>query len=202
MRADRPNLADPAEARRRRRAHLLWSVCAGLVAGLAAVGLWLSFAPTGRPGRPPASLVGQPAPEFALARLAPAGGTLSLRSLRGRPVLLNFWASWCGPCEAETPLLVRAYQRYRDRGVAFVGVDTNDDRAAAMAFALRHHIDYAIVYAPGLRLALDYRIVGVPTTLFVDAHGVVRDEEVGGFAGDAGERDLTARLDRLLGGAR
>lgn len=190
------------QERRWRRRHLIWSLCAGIVAGLAAVGLWLSFGPAGRPGRPPISLIGNPAPEFSLARLARTGGTLSLSSLRGKPVVLNFWASWCGPCQAETPLLVRAYQTYRARGITFVGVDTNDDRGAALAFALRYHVDYPTVYAPGDRLALAYRIVGLPTTVFVDANGVVRDEEVGGFADTAGERDLAARLDRLLGDAR
>jgi len=202
MGTDPASLSAAAEARRWRRRHLLWSLGAGVVAGLAAVGLWLSFGPAGRPGQPAASLIGKPAPEFSLARLSLAGGTLSLSSLRGRPVLLNFWASWCGPCQAETPLLVRAYQTYRPRGVTFVGVDTNDDRGAAVAFALRYHVDYPTVYAPGDRLALAYRIVGLPTTVFVDADGVVRDEELGGFADAAGERDLAARLDRLLRGAR
>jgi len=201
MGTDPAPLSASAEARRW-RTHLLWSVCAGIVAGVAAVGLWASFGPTGRRGGPAASLMGRPAPAFALARLVPAGGPLSLSSLRGRPVVLNFWASWCGPCQAETPLLVRVYRTYRARGVAFVGVDTNDDRGPATAFALRYHVDYPTVYAPGDRLALAYRIVGLPTTVFVDAGGVVRDEEVGGFVDAAGERDLDARLDRLLGEPR
>jgi cytochrome c biogenesis protein CcmG/thiol:disulfide interchange protein DsbE len=202
MGSDRAPLTGVAELRRRHRTHLFWSIGAGLVAGAAAFGLWSSFTPAGRPGSPPASLVGKPAPDFQLARLAQTGGTLALRDLRGRPAVLNFWASWCGPCEQETPLLVRVYQRYRGSGVAFVGVDTNDDRAAAVAFALRHHIDYPTVYAPGERLALEYHIIGLPTTVFVDGNGVVRDEQVGGFSDAAGERDLAARLNRLLGEPR
>src|SRR5262245_52009088 len=70
-------------------------------------------------GAPP---VGRPAPEFSVPLMS--GGTFTLRSLRGRPVVLNFWASWCVPCREETPLLVRLHKLYGPRGVQFVGLDT------------------------------------------------------------------------------
>ena len=71
-----------------------------------------------------------PAPAFSLPRLD-QDGTLSLESLRGRPVIVNFWASWCEPCEDEAPLLERAWREHRDEGLVVVGVDFNDFRADA-----------------------------------------------------------------------
>src|SRR5215470_1466776 len=81
-------------------------------------------APAGLPLGDAAPPVGRPAPEFSVPLMT--GGTFTLRSLRGKPVVLNFWASWCVPCREETPLLVRLHKVYGPRGVQFVGLDTED----------------------------------------------------------------------------
>jgi len=185
-----------------RRARLLWSATAGGLVGLVAVALWVWLGPSVRPvpsatsALPQSALAGKPAPEFTLKELA--GETFALRTLRGRPVVLNFWASWCTPCREETPLLVRLHQTYGPRGVAFVGVDEEDEPAAARSFAARYHVDYPAVIAPDDRLLRAYAIVGLPTTVFIGPDGIVRGTEVGGFIGPDGERSLVAALDRLL----
>jgi len=189
-----------SESRGQWRARLLWSATAGGLAGLAAVALWVWLVPAARPvpsaTSPHSALVGKPAPEFTLKALA--GETFALRALRGRPVVLNFWASWCAPCREETPLLVRLHKTYGPRGVAFVGVDEEDEPAAARGFAAQYHVDYPAVVAPDDRLLRAYAIVGLPTTVFVGPDGIVRGTEVGGFIGPDGERSLVAALDRLL----
>ncbi len=201
-----------SEERRAPRRRLLALAVAGCLAILAAAALWVRLAsvPGGRavPAFPPlpeaATLVGHPAPDFALPILSdaagatPAGGRLSLHSLRGRPVVLNFWASWCAPCRAETPLLVRLHKLYGPRGVAFVGVDTEDEAADARRFVGQYHVDYTIVVSSDEKLMSAYAIPGLPTTIFVGPDGMIRDREIGGFIGPEGEKALVARLDRLL----
>ncbi len=188
------------------------AACAAALA--AAAGLWLGRggAPVERSspalfGRAPAApLVGRPAPDFTLPVLSGGprggGGRLSLHSLRGRPVVLNFWASWCAPCREETPLLARLSRTYGPRGVAFVGVDVEDNAADARRFIGRNHVGYTVVASADEKVTASYAVPGLPTTVFIDRSGVIRDRQVGGFVGRDGERALTDELDRLLGSAR
>jgi cytochrome c biogenesis protein CcmG/thiol:disulfide interchange protein DsbE len=113
------------------------------------------------------------APDFTLERLD-GKGELSLASLRGKPVVLNFWASWCGPCKDETPLLQAASERWRGKGVAFVGVDVKDFRGDARAFLARYGVTYANVYDGKGSTVGRYGVTGFPETYFVDAEGRVR----------------------------
>ncbi|HKV45711.1 MAG TPA: TlpA disulfide reductase family protein [bacterium] len=143
--------------------------------------------------------VGRPAPDFSVPLLS--GGTLSLHNLRGKPVLLNFWASWCEPCRAEMPLLVRLHRTFGPRGVEFVGIDTEDKPAEARRFLAQYHVDYTIAWVADERLMDAYAIPGLPTTVFIAPSGIVQGKVVGGFVGPDGERALAGRLDRLLGSA-
>lgn len=147
-------------------------------------------------GAPP---VGRRAPDFSLPLLN--GGTFSLHSVRGKPVVLNFWAAWCAPCRAETPMLVRLQKVYGPRGLQFVGVDSEDQIADARAFAAQYHVDYPLVRLDDERLIDAYAVPGLPTTVFIGADGIVVGKVVGGFVGPEGEKLLIARLDRLLAGA-
>jgi cytochrome c biogenesis protein CcmG, thiol:disulfide interchange protein DsbE len=173
----------------------------------AAVLLALRHATTAPP-RPPeleslgdsAPPVGRPAPDFSLPTFA--GGTLSLHSLKGKPVVLNFWASWCAPCREETPMLVRLHKVYGPRGVAFVGIDAEDQTTDARRFIAQYHVDYPLVRIEDEHLIDAYAVPGLPTTVFIGADGIVMGKVVGGFVGPQGEKLLTARLDRLLAGGR
>ena len=113
------------------------------------------------------------APAFSLERLD-GKGDLSLASLRGRTVVLNFWASWCGPCKDEAPLLQEAAERWRGRGVAFVGIDVKDFRGDARDFLERYGVTYPNVYDGKGSLVGRYGVTGYPETYFVDAAGNVR----------------------------
>jgi cytochrome c biogenesis protein CcmG/thiol:disulfide interchange protein DsbE len=144
--------------------------------------------------------VGRPAPDFSLPLLS--GGTLSLHNLRGKPVLLNFWASWCEPCREEMPLLVRLHRSFGPRGVEFVGIDTEDQLADARKFLAQYHVDYSIVRVADEQLMDAYAIPGLPTTVFIAPNGIVQGKVVGGFVGPGGQRALAGRLDRLLESTR
>jgi cytochrome c biogenesis protein CcmG, thiol:disulfide interchange protein DsbE len=127
------------------------------------------------------------APAFTLERLD-GKGTLSLASLRGRAVVLNFWASWCGPCKDEAPLLQQASQRWRGKGVAFVGVDVKDFRGDARKFLERYGVTYPNVHDGKGSTIGRYGVTGYPETYFIDARGRVR-YRIAGPVDDAQEVD-------------
>ncbi|MFN2389197.1 MAG: TlpA disulfide reductase family protein [Actinomycetota bacterium] len=113
---------------------------------------------------------GAPAPAFSLPLLD--GGTLSSSDLRGHPVVVNFWASWCEPCKEEAELLERAWRDYRDDGVVFVGVNIQDARDEAEAFVDRFDITYPIVRDETEALARKLAVYGIPETFFIDDEGL------------------------------
>ena len=122
-----------------------------------------------------------PAPGFTLPRLD-RDGELSLASLRGKAVIVNFWASWCEPCEDEAPLLEAAWREHRDEGLVVVGVDFNDFRGDARRFAKRNKMTYPLVHDRGGELEEAYGLTGVPETFFVDREGrLVGEPIVGGI---------------------
>ena len=113
-----------------------------------------------------------PAPDFTLAKLD-GSGDLALESLRGKTVVLNFWASWCGPCKDETPLLQKGWQRWQDKDVVFVGIDVKDFRGDARSFVSRFGVTYPNVYDGKGSTVGRYGVTGFPETYFVDALGRV-----------------------------
>ena len=112
------------------------------------------------------------APLFTLERLD-GKGDLALESLRGKTVVLNFWASWCGPCRDEMPLLQQGSERWRDRSVVFVGIDIDDLRSDARSFLERFGVTYANVYEGKSSTVGRYGVTGVPETYFIDAAGKI-----------------------------
>ena len=115
--------------------------------------------------------VGSPAPDFSLRRLE-GGGTLDLAALRGKPVVLNFWASWCGPCKSEAAVLERSYLRYSAQGVVFVGVDFHDVTSDARRFVAAHGLSFPMVQdGSGDVTQNRYGISQVPETYVVERHG-------------------------------
>jgi cytochrome c biogenesis protein CcmG/thiol:disulfide interchange protein DsbE len=127
------------------------------------------------------------APAFTLEKLD-GSGPLTLASLRGKAIVLNFWASWCGPCKDETPLLQAGWRRWRDRGVVFVGVDVKDFRGDARAFLARYDVTYPNVYDGKGSTVGRYGVTGFPETYFIDASGKVR-YRIAGPVEDAAELD-------------
>ncbi len=118
-----------------------------------------------------------PAADFTLERLD--GGTVQLTALRGQPVMINFWASWCVPCREEAPTLQRAWETYKDRGAVFLGVNIWDSDANARAFIREFGITYPNLLDRDGKVAIEYGLRGVPETFFVNRQGSLASKYVG-----------------------
>lgn len=133
------------------------------------------------------------APDFALDRLD-RDGTLELSSLRGKAVVLNVWASWCGPCKEEAPYLEDVWQQNRKRGLVVLGLDAKDFRADARRFARRYDLTFPLVYdGPGNAID-DYGVTGFPETFVIDREGKV----VAAFAGAVDGETERVRLESAI----
>jgi thiol-disulfide isomerase/thioredoxin len=126
----------------------------------------------------------EPAPDFearvvanadklGLGASLGAGQRLTLNGLRGRPVILDFWATWCGPCQAESPIVNGIAERYKDRGLAVVGVNTSDEDGLAGAYAAKKHLGFPMVYDEGNTIAKRYGVSTLPTLIVVSKTGKI-----------------------------
>ncbi len=168
--------ADTSATQARRGA---WAL---LIVGLLVVGLgWIWF------GRVPASLqmpgslapapaVGHPAPDFTLTQLD--GSRVNLAALRGQPVVLNFWATWCPPCRGELPQLQAASRRYAGQ-VAILGVNQVEPTGAVQTFAEQMGLTFPIPLDGDGRASRLYGVRSLPTTFFIDREGIIRQIQIG-----------------------
>lgn len=117
--------------------------------------------------------VGDPAIDFSLN---PRGGgaPVSLSSLKGQVVLINFWASWCGPCRQEFPLLDTIYKKYKKQGFTIVGLNVEPDQNDAEGFLKQNPVTFPILYDPKDEVSKRYGVGGMPSVALVDRNGVVR----------------------------
>jgi len=122
-------------------------------------------------------LVDQPAPDFTLQTVD--GQTISLAALRGRPVIVNFWASWCIPCQQEFPLLAAAYAKYAPQGLQIVGIIYNDGPQTATNFAKQYNATWPLVVDPSDAVYKAYDGVGVPISYYIDRDGIIRTVSYG-----------------------
>jgi cytochrome c biogenesis protein CcmG/thiol:disulfide interchange protein DsbE len=157
---------------------LAFVVVPALFIAALAVGLVVTTAPR--------AVVGERGPDFAL-RLLGTPGTLGSEQLRGSPVVLNVWASWCAPCRKEAPVLEAAWRKYRRQGVRFVGVNVQDGEEDARGFVREFGITFPSVRDTELELWRKLGVRGVPETFFLDQRwrfsGIGSGERIGTSGG-------------------
>lgn len=134
--------------------------------------------------------VGRVAPAFSVADLD--GNPIHLADLRGRPVVVNFWASWCGPCVEEFPLLRDAAQRYADEGLVVIGIVYQDRSEAARDFIARNEGTWPAAMDPGGRVASSYGILGPPETFFIGRDGTIVARQFGQLSAGSLDEKLAA----------
>lgn len=183
--------------RKPRRASI-W-IFVGMFAVTAIVLALLAWAVQTKSAPPLASGV---APDFMITTFD--GKNISMSELRGKPVIINFWASWCIPCRTEAPILERAWKDYRERGVVILGVDYVDTEDAAKKFMQEYGMTYPNGPDLGTRVSQMYRITGVPETYFITHEGKMLsgiDANGRAFAnwiGPIDDTSLRERIEKLL----
>ena len=123
--------------------------------------------------------VGSLAPDFNLPNLD--GDYTSLNSYRGKPVLLNFWATWCGPCRMEMPFLQEIYDEWTDKGLVLLTVNLGESTNVARNFMQENGFTMPVLLDSSRVLLNSYQITGIPTTFFIDKDGIVREGRIGSF---------------------
>lgn len=179
------------------------AVLAAVVLGTAILFLFLS--PAHRPSETvgqgqvgsshaelPAPATGRLAPDFTLQTLD--GQQTSLSQLRGKPVWINFWATWCPPCQAEMPEMQRKYEALKDKGLVIVGVNFGEMSNAVREFVMGHGFDWAFGLDEGSAIASRYNVTGLPAHFFVDTEGDIKAVQLGGLTSEMMDDDLASIL--------
>ncbi len=138
----------------------------------------------------------QDAKSFSLPSLN-GQGDISLSDFKGKPVMLNFWASWCSPCRREMPFLENTWNDYKDKGVVFIGIDVMDDKSLAQKFVEVFDITYTIVHDPSGEVSNAYGVVALPATFFIDKEGKITKKNYGPFLGVDGEKTFMKYLKEI-----
>ncbi len=151
----------------------------GIAFGCAFIGLMiygLYFA--SNPREIPSAQIGKKAHPFTITTFK--GKTLSLEDLKGRPVIVNFWASWCVSCRAEAHVIESAHNKYTPKGAVFIGIAINDTRKASLAFIAKYGKTYNLAPDDELgTISLDYGVTAVPETFLIDKQGLIVHKVLG-----------------------
>ena len=137
--------------------------------------------------------VGNIAPDFTLADLD--GDTVNLSDLRGIPVMLNFWATWCGPCRNEMPYIQEIYEQWQDRGLVIFAINEGEDFPKVYQFMQSNNLSFPVLLDTNGNVSSKYEIRGIPTTLFIDEDGIIQGRRIGSFANSA---EIEKYLDLII----
>ena len=184
-----------------------------LVSGLAAAGCSSTPAPAPKPLPAPAPTpaptpapepvpgpatgfnIGNLAPDFELQRLD--GQVVILSGLRGSPVMLNFWATWCGPCRVEMPFIQEVFKdkAWAEQGLVIITVNVGEASSQVEKFMEHYGLTFHVLLNKDAGVAKNYNVRGIPTTFFIDKNGIIKDVKIGAFLSRA---ELDERLDNLI----
>jgi cytochrome c biogenesis protein CcmG/thiol:disulfide interchange protein DsbE len=171
------------------RTPLLVGLLAALALGVVLVAALLSAGGT-RTGVPTHELeVGALAPDFELTNVN-TGQSVTLSSFRGRPVWVNFWATWCPPCKAELPIIKQKYDKYKGQGLAIIGIDMQENPNQVRDYIKSNGYDWTFVVDSDGKITNRFFTEGIPNLVFIDAKGVVQAVHVGDLDGRAMEELL------------
>lgn len=139
-------------------------------------------------------MIGEPAPPLDVAQLG--GGRIDIAALRGKPVWVNFMATWCPPCRDELPLMTGFASRYADTGLVVIAVDVDEDEAVVGPFMAELGVTFPVGLDPDGAASEAWRVASLPIHFWVDASGIIRDGAVGGIGPDV----MAAGLESILPG--
>lgn len=188
--------------RSRKRKIIIFVAAAAINIGLLALLAWQLLTPASFPrgasNKVSASVVaplrGKSAPNFMLPQLSNQH-VISLAHYKGKAIVLNFWASWCDPCQEEAPLFQAEWQRVQTRNIIFFGVDFQDTQAAGLSFLHKYHISYPNVADALGTTAAPFTLSYTPTTFFINRNGIV----VNSIQGQLTAQQLSQNVQVLLG---
>jgi DsbE subfamily thiol:disulfide oxidoreductase len=174
----------------RQKKHLVWGIV-GLVALLSIA--WLGMA-TGNGVAPTGTAVGDRVPDFTLADLNSQQYQLEAIISKNQVTLVNFWATWCGPCRGEIPELIRFYSQYSSQKVALLAINLQEKPAEVRKFAKKAGMNFPVLTDTTGRVGELYKVYAIPTTYIVDSKGIIRHV----IEGSTSLRVLQAKIQTIL----
>jgi cytochrome c biogenesis protein CcmG/thiol:disulfide interchange protein DsbE len=141
--------------------------------------------------------IGKPAPDFALTMID--GTQVRLSDFKGKPVWINFWASWCPPCRAENPDIQDLYNAHKDAdGLVLLAPAIGEGRDSVAGYMQRADLHYPVGTDSDTQIAANYRVLGIPTHIFVDREGIIRDMRIGAMS----KKTMEKKLAQIIGSAQ
>ncbi len=171
------------------------STVALVIAGCSSSAAPQASAPSGTSSPIEGVQVGNLAPDFQLPNLD--SGALSLNELRGKPVILNFWATWCRPCVTEMPYLQEIHEEYSDEGLMLLAIDIDENPSQVEEFLQNNNLSLPVLLDIGGVVAQKYGIQYIPTTYFIDGDGVIQEKRIGAFINAA---QIEEQLSKIMPG--
>jgi cytochrome c biogenesis protein CcmG/thiol:disulfide interchange protein DsbE len=181
------NVPVQASMHKGKRKHRILIFCAVSLCNIGLLALLWTQLLTPASGSQSSSFIGHTAPNFSLAMLRPTNqqSMLTLADFKGQAIVLNFWASWCGPCKEEAPLLEHSWQQVQGKNVVFLGIDFQESSSNALNFLQSYHITYPTALDTHGSVANKYAVTSLPVTIFVNHNGIIVSREA---------QELTAQI--------